>query len=329
MKFVEPGRKNPTETFPRLLLIGILLSLALHILVIVLLPLIPQDKKTIQQQPTMVQLVDKPKTIKKNQQEKPPKFELDQPPAQTPPTSPVESNRKADQDQRVEREQAPKGDDVRDQRAKPTPPSPPAPPKKPQPQAPSPVQKKPPQKAVKKKIEPPKKSGKKKSMKPPEKEQIPQVEVAPQQPPPDLFNLSPKTLDSINRGTLGQRNRTKQRDDVEIGDTVWLNLQNNLLVSFFRRFHDQIEMVWNYPTRAAQAGIEGTLQLLIVVNRKGELLDVDVIHTSGSDLLDYEAIQAVYRAAPFGPLSKHYPHDKLKIRANFSYHLGGRYIYGN
>ena len=322
MNLVDPGRKKTTEKVPRLLLIGILLSLALHILIIVLLPLIPQDKKMIQRQPTIVQLVDKPKTIKKPQHEKPPKFEFDQPPTQTPPASPVESSRKADQDQRVEREQAPKGNDVRDQRTKPAPPAPPQ-------QSQSSTRAKPPQKTVKKKEELPKKNGKKKAITPMVKRRVPQSEAAPRQPPPDLFNLSPKTLDSINRGTLGQRSRAKQRDDVEIGDTVWLNLQNNLFVSFFRRFHNQIEMVWNYPKRAARAGIEGTLQLLIIVNRKGELLDVDLIHTSGSDLLDYEAIQAVYRAAPFGPLSKHYPHEKLKIRANFSYQLSGRYIYGN
>ncbi|MDA3904019.1 MAG: TonB C-terminal domain-containing protein, partial [Desulfuromusa sp.] len=66
----------------------------------------------------------------------------------------------------------------------------------------------------------------------------------------------------------------------------------------------------------------------IIVNQKGELIDVIPMHTSGSDLLDFEAIQAVYRAAPFGPLTKHYPHEKLKIRAYFSYRISGQYIYG-
>jgi protein TonB len=101
-----------------------------------------------------------------------------------------------------------------------------------------------------------------------------------------------------------------------------------MLVSFFRRFHDQVELVWNYPAVAARNGIEGILELLIIVDRKGELIDVDLLHSSGSDILDYEAIQAIYRAAPFGPLTKHYPHPQLKMHVYFRYTLGGKSIYG-
>ncbi len=159
----------------------------------------------------------------------------------------------------------------------------------------------------------------------------PQISQPPT-PPPILTReqLLPdtRTLSQIASGSAADRNRVKQRDDVEVGDTIWLNLQHDLLVSFFRRFSDQVERVWNYPAEAAVKGIEGTLELLIIVNRQGELIDVDLRQTSGSDILDYEAIQSVYRAAPFGPLTKHYPHEQLKIRAHFRYMITGRYIYG-
>lgn len=319
MNLVEPDRKKAPAKTPRLLIVSILLSLVLHILIIILLPYIQQRVAKPQPKPTMVQLVERPKKAKQQQQQKPAKFELDQTPTQPPPKIPVESQRKADQDQRVKREQAPKGDDVRDQKALATPPVP-------QKRQPVPQQK--PQKAVKKVEKPPQKKGTKKAIKPQEKAQPPKEEVVAPPPVPDL-SLPPSTFESINRGTLGKRNRSKERDDVEIGDTLSLNLQSSLLASFFRRFHNQIEMVWNYPARAARQGIEGTLYLQITVNRKGELLDVDLLRSSGSDILDYEAIQAVYRAAPFGPLTKHYPHDKLKIRAHFSYQLSGSFIYGN
>ncbi len=344
MNFAESDRKKLDKSPPKLLIISVLLSLLLHIVSFVLLPLIPREEK-VQLQPTMVQLVDKPRTVKKKPPQKtrkPATLEIDQAQTRPEPTKPVKSQRKADFNQRVEKEQAPKGDDVRDQKAAAVPPPRPAPPPPPK-TVKKPLEKKiaETKKAVQPKAEKSPRVVKKKSLKPVQKppreeekkreEKVVEqpVKKAPQQPPPDLFKLTPKTLDSLNRGTLGQRNRNKQRDDVAIGDTVWLNLQNNMLVSFFRRFHNQIEMVWNYPTRAARAGIEGTLELQIVVNRKGELLDVDVINSSGSDILDYEAIQAVYRAAPFGPLTKYYPHEKLKIRAHFSYRLSGRFIYGN
>lgn len=158
---------------------------------------------------------------------------------------------------------------------------------------------------------------------PPPSTKTPPPKLSPQQLFPDA-----KTLSRIADSSLGERERRKKREDVEIGDTVWLNLQHDLLVSFFRRFHDRIERVWNYPTEAAQNGIEGTLQLLIIVDRDGKLLDVDLLHSSNSDTLDFEAIQAIYRAAPFGPLTRHYPHATLKIRANFRYTLVGQYIFG-
>ncbi|PLX97890.1 MAG: hypothetical protein C0622_12160 [Desulfuromonas sp.] len=135
-------------------------------------------------------------------------------------------------------------------------------------------------------------------------------------------------LKQIGGGTGSDTNRTKERDDIEIGDTVWLNLEQGLLVSFFRRFHDKIEGVWNYPQEALADEVEGKLELLIIIDKKGELLDVDLVRSSGSDLLDFEAIQAVYRAAPFGPLSSYYPHEKLKIHATFQYTISGKFIYG-
>lgn len=330
MNLLHSSTAKRTNNRPRLLIFCLLLSLLLHLSVVLLLPLFNnQDKRpTRQQQPTIVHLVDSPEPPPKKQPEKPHDFELDQQPVTPQPETPVESFRQADRDQQVDREQAPKGDDVRDQTTKP-PISPLTTRQEQKPQnttdqkqlrekvqeATQPVDKKPLKKVAEKLAAP----------------VMPQPEPAQTQPPllsPEQLRPDFNTLDQIARGSQADRDRTKERKDVEIGDTIWLNLQHNLLVSFFRRFHDQIELVWNYPTEAAQNGIEGTLELLIIVNQKGELLDVDLKQSSGSDLLDFEAIQAVYRAAPFGPLTKHYPHKKLNIRAYFSYRISGRYIYG-
>lgn len=142
----------------------------------------------------------------------------------------------------------------------------------------------------------------------------------------ELTNLAPTT-----QARLDRQQKIKNRPEVELeDDAIWLNLQqmDNKLLSFFRRFHDKIEAVWNYPVEASSRGVEGTLLIRIVVNKKGELLDALPLETSGSDVLDYEAIQAVYRAAPFGKLPNYYPHDKLKIYAHFQYNLSRRMIYG-
>ena len=312
------------------------------------------------EQPTVVRLIDLPVETEKPQAEEKSTFEIDQQPVTPPPTTPVESSRKAERDQKVDQEQAPEADDVRDQTTKPpetklppqqiqkpekklTPP-----PKeekiKPQPKAPEQTPKPPETKSppLKKSLSVDK-DGQEKKQKTeqeatqPKKEQpvtAPSIPPAEQQkapvPPLTLEQLlpSPQTLDQLARGSLSNRNRSKERENVEIGDEVWLNLQQNFLASFFRRLHDKIDWVWNYPRQAAREGTQGTLELLIIVSKKGELIDVDLVRTSGSDILDSAAILAIYQAAPFGALPKRYPHDVLKIHANFRYRLGGKAMFG-
>ncbi len=341
MNLLHPPKPKSSRQQSRLLFLCLIFSLLLHSAVVLLLPLLPQQKsqKRWQQQPTIVQLVDRPAKTKRKQKEKPRDFEIDPLPAKPQPEIPVESFRQADRNQKVEREQAPKGDDVRDQTTLQTTPAPapPSPPRqKPQDKSAQPRPEKPETTKMRKAQEKlaqkhAKASSPTISVQPDQPTQPTQpVQPSPTQPrlTPEQLRPDASALNQIIRGSQGKRNRVKERKDTEIGDTVWLNLQNNLLVSFFRRFHDQIELVWNYPPKAIASGIEGTLELLITVNKKGELLDVDLRQSSGSDLLDFEAIQAVYRAAPFGPLTKHYPHKKLKIHAHFSYRIGGKIIYG-
>ena len=327
--------KKSTRAFSRtqLFLACLFLSLLLHVVVIFLL----QTREPLEAtpQPTIIQLVDVPPTEPEPVSEPQPSYEIDQPPLPPEPEQEIESPRRAERDQLVEREQAPPGDDVRDQRqgSIPSPVQPPAPARLPTPvpeppaaTAPAPT---PPPADIADPVRPQPRTEKK----PLEPEQLTE-DPAPseQQEPPRLSREqlfpSPSKLAEIAAGQQEQRDRNRERDDIEPGEEIWLNLQHDRLVSFFRRFHDRVERVWNYPAEAAMNSIDGTLELLIIVSKEGELIDVDLRRTSGSDLLDFEAIQAVYRAAPFGPLGRHYPHDQLRIRAYFEYRLTGRYIYG-
>ena len=55
-----------------------------------------------------------------------------------------------------------------------------------------------------------------------------------------------------------------------------------------------------YPPAAKAKGIEGKVVLRVSVSAEGKLLDVEVIRSSGSDLLDAAALKAV-RRADFSP----------------------------
>lgn len=307
---------NKSKDRPALLIASFLLSILLHLLLASLLPWDDlKEAQTLnpQQQPTIVKLVDKPSPTELKQ------YELDQKPLKPAPEPPPESSRLAENNQHVPKEMAPKGDDSRDQAAKPAAlPSPAQPPKQPT--------------AIDRRPAPPKKVEQTPTTSP----KLPTTETAQrpkheEQPLPSLeqlTQLTPSTLGRIIRKEQAAQERIKERNDLETGDTVWLNLERGNLISFFRRFHNQIEGVWNYPREAIEKEQQGTLLLKIIVDREGELIDVELLRSSGSDALDFEAIQAVYRGAPFGPLGKHYPHPELKIMAHFRYQLTGKFIYG-
>lgn len=340
MNLCPSHRPKPALLRSSLLLACLLLSLLGHLLIIGVL----RNQSFLDEpapQPTLIELVDYPLPEAAQQEEDPdrqPTYEIDQPPAPPDPDLQVESERRAEREQLVEREQAPAGDDVRDQRRAAEPAS-----------SPPAVQPSPPLEPVPRPAPPTAAPATPRPSAPPvadqESERAPATETdvardaaeAPAQSPPvaeppqltreQLFPDA-RVLQDIARGDPADRDRIREREDVEIGDEVWLNLQHDRLVSFFRRFHDRVDRVWNYPREALANGVEGTLELLIIVTREGELVDVDLRRSSGSDILDFEAIQAVYRAAPFGPLGRHYPHEQLRIRANFRYRIAGRYIFG-
>lgn len=301
---------------PQHLVICLLFSLLLHLLFIWLIPKHTPEHEPITVVPTYVTLEELPPVPKKTPKE----MELDETPLpdQEPPE---EANRLAEADQKVEQEMAPRGEDSRDQpaiqvspetrAAKSAPESRPASQNKPE-KVPTAMAEPKPKDTGLLPLEPV----------PTEKQILPDNKLSIE----NLTKPSPDTLKRMARNE--QRERIKSRDNLLEGDAVYLNLQHDFLISFFQRFSNRIESNWNYPFEAAERSEQGVLLLKITVTREGKLVDVDLLDSSGSDALDYEAIQAVYRAAPFGPVTKHWPHDEMKIYAHFQYTLSSRYIFG-
>lgn len=236
-------------------------------------------------------------------------------PAQPPPPTPRQTpaRRLGPQDQVVERETAPPGEDSEDRapsRRAPPPqprPAPPAQPREPALAAPADEPQRPLAPRGDRPAAPP--------APPPAPAQTPSLE--------QLTTLAPRTMARIDSDW-----RRKLREGVQKGDTVWLDTEQDLLISFFKRFRDNIYNVWNYPERARQRQEEGRCLLRIVVSRQGTIVSVDLLESSGSRDLDEEAIRAVRKGAPYGPLPSAYPHPQLNIMAYFNYSLTRRFIYG-
>lgn len=147
----------------------------------------------------------------------------------------------------------------------------------------------------------------------------PEAKPSPQIPDLEtLTQISPNTLAKIESDR-----RHKYRADVERGDTVWMDAQQDILHSFMKRFRTNIYLVWNYPDAAAQRQQQGTSLVRITVDRKGNVTDVQLLESTGHRILDDEVIRAVRKGATYGPLPRAYPNEDLKIMAFFQYRLSG------
>jgi protein TonB len=102
-----------------------------------------------------------------------------------------------------------------------------------------------------------------------------------------------------------------------------LNAPEVQYISYFASIKRKIELVWQYPYEAAVAGIQGELTLDFVIARSGKVDSIDLVRSSGSKILDDEAIRSIRVAAPFDPIPAEYKIPSLQIRGRFVYVHGG------
>ncbi len=96
---------------------------------------------------------------------------------------------------------------------------------------------------------------------------------------------------------------------------------------YVRNWINKVERVGNinYPSEARQAGIHGTVRMLVVLSKDGTVKELQVLESSGSSLLDDAALRIVRLAAPFSSfpeeLSKE--SDVLEIIRTWSFQRKG------
>ncbi|MGB7630159.1 MAG: energy transducer TonB [Candidatus Deferrimicrobium sp.] len=102
-----------------------------------------------------------------------------------------------------------------------------------------------------------------------------------------------------------------------------LNAPEVQYISYFASIKRKIELVWQYPYEAAVAGIQGELTIDFVIARSGMVNSIELVRSSGSKILDDEAIRSIRAAAPFDPIPVQYKIPSLQIRGRFVYVHGG------
>jgi TonB family protein len=88
---------------------------------------------------------------------------------------------------------------------------------------------------------------------------------------------------------------------------------------YFLKVKKAIEEHWSYPTEAARKGQSGQLVLELVIRKDGNVA-VRLVNSSGVEILDRYALNAVKWSAPFPPLPDRFG-EHLPISASFTYLL--------
>ncbi len=101
---------------------------------------------------------------------------------------------------------------------------------------------------------------------------------------------------------------------------VNLNTRDPIFVTYFTKLKQSIEQQWEYPEMALRYGLQGALALEFTIGSGGQLEQLRVIRSSGSELLDSEAIRAIKAAAPFPPIPSWIKPLPLRISASMEYH---------
>ena len=142
---------------------------------------------------------------------------------------------------------------------------------------------------------------------PPAREQIPDKAIVTERPLPTLKELLPPVGWSADARASGANG------------PVRLDTKDPQYVTYFNSIKRAIEVVWQYPELALRYGLQGRLLLEFSILGNGDIESAKIVRSSGSNLLDEEALRAVKAAAPFGPIPPWLGKNRIDIVASFEY----------
>jgi len=105
------------------------------------------------------------------------------------------------------------------------------------------------------------------------------------------------------------------------GDRVDMNTSSFKYISYFTGIRKQIEMVWIYPSEAVRRGLQGAVQLEMIIEQDGRVSRVRIVQSSGYTSLDENMVKTIKEASPFAPLPKAWGKERLVVTGSFHYIL--------
>jgi protein TonB len=108
-----------------------------------------------------------------------------------------------------------------------------------------------------------------------------------------------------------------------VGEPVPLDTPDPNYREYMEKVKRRIYANWGYPFEAQQRGLQGKLIIEFHIAKDGDLQFVELRETSGENILDSFAMNAVRLAAKYPPLPDAMRRDVLPVVGIFIYTLKG------
>lgn len=115
---------------------------------------------------------------------------------------------------------------------------------------------------------------------------------------------------------LGEVSPQPVKERVEV-----LNPAEEAMLRYQDMVKQRIEEVRRYPEWAKEQRIEGVSHLKFVILANGNGREIKLVHSSGSKILDQEAMATIERASPFPPLPKEIASPSIQMEVSFIFTL--------
>jgi protein TonB len=110
-----------------------------------------------------------------------------------------------------------------------------------------------------------------------------------------------------------------RRDLIGNHRAIPLNTSDVRYASYTQTVKQWIESRWVYPDLAKQYGLQGRVVVEFTIRQNGHVEFLSLVRSSGSKLLDEEAVRAIKAAVPFKPFPRSIQETSLRIIAGFIY----------
>ena len=159
----------------------------------------------------------------------------------------------------------------------------------------------------------------------------------PEKPTKIVRKISPKDLNRIlSQESLGDPfsknlNLSKDlspaySDKPDPTDRIMANLEDETYSSYIKRIQERFETIGEYPEEAASRGITGRALVTFRILADGTLDGVTLSRSSGSAILDEEALRIVRVASPYIPLPTAFHKKELTLTWAFIFYNGGFHV---